>query len=223
MICKNFRYKGNKTKPNNVSQLICSSNISTKTCQSDSIRTDEIDIAIRNQMDTIIKNKELFFIALKDSFYSRKQYKLDTKELSNTEGRLSAYKEKLEMLSTSNDSIYKLELIEDIKSHIESLEQSKAKLENKCVTEYDFEKYKLKFTNIFRNIESNKGNINEIDFRALFTKVIIQSKEHITFIIGDTKNIENFDFYKAKLYFETKHEYLVRKTRFILQYGIKYT
>ena len=74
--------------------------------------------------------------------------------------------------------------------------------------------------NELRALPNHIEDIEQIDYRKLLLVMVIRKRDNLTFIVGD-KGVEKIkDFKSIKLIFKGKHQYKIRKTRFITSFGI---
>lgn len=216
---KTYRYKGKPSKVyNNSSILICSSNISKKGCQSEVIRTDEVDTAIKNQIDIISKNQDKFFHALKEAFFIRKGYKEDSQELEATQRKIGAYTQKLKSLLDSSNE-FKQELEKEILIQISKLQQKETALQNRFKTIYDYAKYEYRFKQFLKQYQNKNIEYEELDYKKFFDKIIVYNKNKIIFTIGSNNRINKVKE-NSKVILNSQHGYLIRKTYNTFKYSV---
>lgn len=177
-----------------------------------------IDKAINEQIIKILDNKDSFFNPLNKAFYNRQEYKSGLLELKQTQGKISAYKEQLQALKDSNGEFTK-ELDNEINEQLIHLEQQKVILDNKFKTIYDYDKFVYKYSSFIKIYIDSEKDLNNIDFKQLFSKVVVINRDKLIFIIGNNCKTTSFNS-SIKTIFNGSLKYEIRKTDHILKYGI---
>lgn len=103
-------------------------------------------------------------------------------------------------------------------NQINGLIKQRTELQNKVVITENYRDRANKIINNLKELPDEYGDIEEIDFKSVFSKAVIVSKELIYFIVGNG-NIENPPL-DPKLLFTSSIEYKVRKTSFATHFGI---
>ncbi|MDF2699999.1 MAG: hypothetical protein K0Q49_1555 [Haloplasmataceae bacterium] len=106
----------------------------------------------------------------------------------------------------------------EIKNQIRKKLVHKVNLENDLLTKYNVDAYVLKIKNLIKSYKSI-SKVEEFPFRELFTKVIVESRDNIIFIIGKRDNFSDMDFDNSGI-LNGEITYSVRKTHFKTSHNI---
>ncbi len=138
-------------------------------------------------------------------------------EIEATQGQITALRAKLEKLKEIHDD-YAEALKEEISNEIVEKTQLKMKMQTELLISDSAENRASKIISLIRKLPSKLESIEDLNFRDILSRVIVKSKDQIWFIIGND-NVTNVSL-KSKSIFNSKVEYMVRKTKFTLNFGV---
>jgi site-specific DNA recombinase len=210
---KNFNFKNNNAgKKWATRQLICASNKNRKTCCADTLFCDVVDQQIVNQVNIILSNKDYFLTALKEALENDPAVINAKEELKQTQAELDALEARYESLKHLEDE-FSLTVINELKTQIRDKKIIKVNLENDLLTKLNVDAFVNKIKNLIKPFKSIT-NVDEFPFRELFSKVIVESRDNIGFVIGRSRNYNNIQL-KQQGVLNGSIDYVIRKSRFL--------
>ena len=109
-------------------------------------------------------------------------------------------------------------LKDEIKNEI--IEKTKIKMKHQCelLLSESVDSKAIEIINLIKKLSAEIKSIDDFDFRVIFKRLIIKSKDHLLFILGNY-DVSKVDL-KRKPIFNSKVEYYVRRTKYTTNFGI---
>ena len=196
--------------------IVCRSNRASKLCKGDNYPLDVFKLMLAKQLKILKSNIPSLKEALNIEFEKNKE-NINLEELDDLNGQIESLRSKYNEIKERHDDFFK-SLQEETVTRINELIVKRNEIQNKIVYQ---EGFKERVKTLVDNIKTSPDEIddfNVLNFRAIFSKAIVVSKDLIYFVIGD-KDLKSPPL-KPKLYFKSSNEYKVRKTKFTTQFGI---
>lgn len=196
--------------------LYCGSNKSRRLCsKSESVFVDDLDLIIPMQAKILKDNEYLLKTALVEAFQdNRIDEQKDRLEALARETK--ALREKLSKVSRIKDESINI-LKEEIRKQISEKGMERMKIENDMLTSVNPEARARSVIAELRRFPNAKS-IGNLDFRSLFKKVVICSRDKLVFILGS----EDMTKLPKKMVptFTGSYKYKIRKTSYVCVFGI---
>ncbi len=209
-ICnERFRHKINNTgTPYQREMLQCTSNESKKVCPADTLFISAFEKIIQKQIKFILQNQKMFLQLAESAFINDKALLSLTKKKEALEAKINALVSKLEF--NDDGTSFSTLVVSEIENKLQDLRIEYSLVTNKLLTEYNFD---IKFDTlkkVLKEIKDLNGDYETFDYKKIFSKVIINSRKDIVFVLNFRSNIENDKIKNTVLKDETEH--LIRKT-----------
>lgn len=209
-VCnERFRHKINNTgTPYQREMLQCTSNESKKVCPADTLFISAFEKIIQKQIKLILQNQKMFLQLAESAFINDKALLSLTKKKEALEAKINALVSKLEL--NDDGTSFSTLVISEIENKLQDLRIDYSLVTNKLLTEYNFD---IKFDalkKVLKEIKDLNGDYESFDYKKIFSKVIINSRKDIVFVLNFRSNIENDKIKNTVLKDETEH--LIRKT-----------
>ena len=209
-VCnERFRHKINNTgTPYQREMLQCTSNESKKVCPADTLFISAFEKIIQKQIKLILQNQKMFLQLAESAFINDKALLSLTKKKEALEAKINALVSKLEF--NDDGTSFSTLVISEIENKLQDLRIEYSLVTNKLLTEYNFD---IKFDalkKVLKEIKDLNGDYESFDYKKIFSKVIINSRKDIVFVLNFRSNIENDKIKNTVLKDETEH--LIRKT-----------
>ena len=209
-VCnERFRHKINNTgTPYQREMLQCTSNESKKVCPADTLFISAFEKIIQKQIKLILQNQKMFLQLAESAFINDKALLSLTKKKEALEAKINALVSKLEF--NDDGTSFSTLVISEIENKLQDLRIDYSLVTNKLLTEYNFD---IKFDalkKVLKEIKDLNGDYESFDYKKIFSKVIINSRKDIVFVLNFRSNIENDKIKNTVLKDETEH--LIRKT-----------
>ena len=205
-------YNGAKTKQ----YLTCASNQERKICKNDNIFIEQFNDAVITEIKLLKDNLQPFKKALIQEF-SRNEINTQQNEIEATEGQISALRLKLEKLSSMHDDFAEA-LKKEIENNIIELTKAKMKLQSDLLLTDSAESRASEIISAIKKAPIDTKSLDDGEFRNIFSRAIVKDKEHLILVIGNP-DVSNFNL-KTPTLFSTKIEYIIRRTKCVLNFGI---
>lgn len=196
--------------------LTCSSNQNTKRCKNGNIHTDIFNQALLKQLSILRDNLMPLKSALIQAFTSPEAINQKS-EIDATQAQITALRLKLEKLNGMHDE-YAEALKEEISDEIIEKTRIKMRMQTDLIASDSAEYRASRIITLLRKLPSKIDTIEDINFKEIISRVIVKSRDHIWFVIGNN-DVEKVSL-KSKSIFNSKIEYTVRKTKNELNFGI---
>lgn len=209
-ICnERFRHKINNTgTPYQREMLQCTSNESKKVCPADTLFISAFEKIIQKQIKLILQNQKMFLQLAESAFINDKVLLSLTKKKEALEAKINALVSKLEF--NDDGTSFSTLVISEIENKLQDLRIEYSLVTNKLLTEYNFD---IKFDalkKVLKELKDLNGDYESFDYKKIFSKVIINSRKDIVFVLNFRSNIENDKIKNTVLNDVTEH--LIRKT-----------
>ncbi len=209
-VCnERFRHKINNTgTPYQREMLQCTSNESKKVCPADTLFISAFEKIIQKQIKLILQNQKMFLQLAESAFVNDKALLSLTKKKEALEAKINALVSKLEF--NDDGTSFSTLVISEIENKLQDLRIEYSLVTNKLLTEYNFD---IKFDalkKVLKEMKDLNGDYETFDYKKIFSKVIINSRKDIVFVLNFRSNIENDKIKNTVLKDETEH--LIRKT-----------
>ena len=195
--------------------LMDSSNRETTLCRkSQSVYVDVLERVIIEQIKILNSNLPLFKESIIKSIENNEQLQLLIQESEKSGAELKILKERINSLDCSLEA--NVALFNALNSQIKELATNIAMLETKIL----IEKSSINTDSIIKSIKdaNNITDINNIDFRNIFSKVVVINRDKLIFVIGDI-NMEKINE-NTKTIFNGTINHQERATIFTTEFGI---
>lgn len=209
---KTNHYNGVKTKQ----YLMCASNQERKVCKSDNIFIEQFDEALIKELELLKDNLPALKRALIQEF-SISESNTQQTEIEATQGQIDALRLKLEKLKSMHDEFAEA-LKKEIENNIIELTKIKMKIQSDLLL---LDSAEARANDIITAIKKTPAEINSIedfDFKSIFSRAVVKNKEHLIFLIGNS-DASKINLKQTPL-FTSKVEYMIRRTKCILNFGI---
>jgi DNA invertase Pin-like site-specific DNA recombinase len=216
---RSFHMKTNKIGSDfAIRYLQCSSNKLQKKCISETISCRVLDQQIIQQTNLIIKNKNIFIKSLTEALNQDNRIIQAKADLNRTQAQIEAIKLKLGSLEEATDEFHQ-KVITQLQIDLQELKINEASIKNKLATELNVDAFILEIMTILKPYQYPITSIFEFPYKKFFSKVIIQERDQILFVVGLRKDYENLK--KSHKYFlPGVVSYKIRKTEFESKHGI---
>jgi DNA invertase Pin-like site-specific DNA recombinase len=209
-VCnERFRHKINNTgTPYQREMLQCTSNESKKVCPADTLFISAFEKIIQKQIKLILQNQKMFLQLAESAFINDKALLSLTKKKEALEAKINALVSKLEF--NDDGTSFSTLVVSEIENKLQDLRIEYSLVTNKLLTEYNFD---IKFDalkKVLKEIKDLNGDYETFDYKKIFSKVIINSRKDIVFVLNFRSNIENDKIKNTVLNDVTEH--LIRKT-----------
>lgn len=209
-IVKTNHYNGQPTHKH----LMCYSNHQYKLCKSENYPLDVFKQILTKQIKILKANIPSFNELLIDKFNKDEQEPIIEK--------IKALDNQIELLRTKYNDIkdyhddYFASLQRETLSKIGELTKERADLQNSVATKTPSERAK-ELINKLKAIPDEFDDVENIDFKSVFSKAVIVDKGLIYFVIGDGE-LTNPPL-RPELFFKSSVEYKIRKSVFSTKFG----
>ncbi|PKK98609.1 MAG: recombinase family protein [Tenericutes bacterium HGW-Tenericutes-2] len=216
---KNFNMKTNKIGSEFASRYLqCSSNKLQKKCISETISCHVIDQQMIQQINLIIQNKNDFIKSLTEALNSDIRIIQAKSDLNQTQAKIKAVESKLELIKDSSDEFHQT-VLSQLNKDLYELKITEAMITNKLITEMNVDAFILEIKQILKPHQKPVSMLSEFPYKSLFSKIIIQSRDQIIFVLGMRNDYENIEI-PGSLYLPGVVSYNIRKTAFQSTHGI---
>lgn len=195
--------------------LTCYSNHQAKLCKSENYPFITFKEILAKQTKILKSNISSFREVLIDEYSSVKEEPIQP-QIDALNSQIESLRNKYNDIKNHHDDFF-TSLQNETIQEINELIAKRSSLQQKIVSSNPSQRAK-EIINALKALPDDFDDIENIDFKTLFSKAIIVNKELIYFIISDTEIKE--PPLNPKLYFKSAIEYKVRKSRFTTQFGI---
>jgi len=216
--CKSYyrirtqRYNGQPTKK----VLVCASNVQSKLCKNDNIFVDVLNDSIMKELSILKDNIQPLKKAMLEAFSDNGG--IDRENLIEAlEAKIKALREKLKKLNDMHTE-YGYELSKEIESKITNLTKDKMRIQSELLVTESAEARASNIIRKLKDINANPESIDDVDFKSVFSRVIVKNKAEILFVIGNPEVVRSV--VKDKGTFGSKVDYRVRKTTYSMHFGL---
>lgn len=168
-------------------------------------------------MNLILTNKEYFLTALKEALENDPAVIIAKEELKRTEAELEALEARYETLEHLDDD-FSLTVLNELKTQIRYKRITKANLENELLTKWNVDAFVNKIKNLIKPYKTI-NSVDEFPFRELFSKVIVENRDNIIFVVGKNTSFNKMNLKQTGI-FSQDVKYLIRKTTFISKFKL---
>jgi DNA invertase Pin-like site-specific DNA recombinase len=190
------------------SMMHCRSNKSKKLCESDKVSLKVFDQQLLKMINSIIKNKKELLSKYKTHLDSSNERKKLIKRKDLLLHKLNPYLLTLNTINSSDD--FNAIVESRVKEKIKPVRSEIISIDNLLLTKYNTLDHYTRIKKLLHNYTSPITEISEFPFKELFSKVIVDSKDNIKFVVGSRDDYNNFNSKKKGLYSQST-DYLMRK------------
>ena len=218
---RSFHMKTNKIGSDfAIRYLQCSSNKLQKKCISDTISCHVLDQQIIQQINLMIKNKNIFIKSLTEALNEDNRIIQAKADLKETQAQIDALNLRFSSLGEATDDFHQI-VITQLQVDLDVLKIKEASIENRLSTEMNVEAYIHEMKSILKPYQKSIESISEFPYKQVFSKIIIQERNQILFIVGLRNDI--VDIHKnLNLFLPGSVSYKIRKTEFRSIHGIHF-
>lgn len=210
-MVKTNHYCGRKTNQH----LMCYSNHKTKLCKSENYPLIPFKEIVLKQLKILKDNISPFKAILTDELSQTKEEPMEPK-IKALNDQIEYLRNKYNEIKDQHDDFF-TSLQEETLSQINELVLKRTSLQNQLNEKVDYQVKIKEIINTLKSIPSSVDNIEDVNFKAIFSRAVIVDKNLIYFIIG---NGDIKPPLRPKLLFKSQITYQVRKTKFTTQFGI---
>lgn len=210
-LVKTNHYNGQPTHKH----LMCYSNHKTKLCKSENYPLDVFKQILSKQIKILKSNIPSLNELLIDKFTKDEQEPIIEK-IKALDNQIESLRIKYNDIKDYHDD-YFTSLQKETLSMIGELTKERTDLQNSVSTKTPSEKAK-EIINRLKALPDDFDDIENIDFKSVFSKAVIVDKGLIYFVIGDGELIN--PPLRPELFLKSSIEYKIRKSVFTTQFGI---
>ena len=210
-IVKTNHYNGQPTHKH----LMCYSNHQYKLCKSDNYPLDVFKQILTKQIKILKSNISSLNELLIDKFSKDEQEPIIEK-IKALDSQIESLRIKYNDIKDYHDD-YFASLQRETLNKIGELTKERTELQNSVSTKTPTEKAK-ELINKLKAIPDDFDDVENIDFKSVFSKAVIVDKSLIYFVIGDGELVS--PPLRPELFFKSSIEYKIRKSVFTTQFGI---
>lgn len=211
-MVKTNHYNGEPSKKH----LMCYSNHKTKLCKSENYPFVTFKEIIGKQLKILKSNISTFKECLITEF-SKVDKDSTTEDISSINSQIDTLRKKYEDIKDFHDDFFS-SLQRETLNQINALIKDRTEIQNKILVTENYRDRTNKIINNLKALPDDYEDVEEIDFKSVFSRAIIVNKELIYFIVGN-KDIKKPPL-DPKLLFTSSIEYKVRKSSFNTTFGI---
>ena len=137
---------------------------------------------------------------------------------TQTKAKIKAIESKLELIGNTTDDFHQI-VLSQLNKDLHELKITEAMLTNKLITEMNVDTFILEIKQILKPHQKPVSMLSEFPYKSLFSKIIIQSRDQIVFIVGMRNDYENIKI-SDNLFLTGVVSYNIRKTAFQSTHGI---
>ena len=216
---RSFHMKTNKIGSDFASRYLqCSSNKLQKKCISETVSCHVLDQQIIQQINLMIKNKDIFIKSLTEALNEDSRIIEAKVDLKRTQAQIEATKLKLSSLEETNDEFHK-QVNTQLQIDLQELKIKEACIKNKLATDMNVDAFIHEMKTIIKPYQQSITSISEFPYKQVFSKIIIQDRDQILFVIGLRNDYENIQK-NLSLFLPGSVSYKIRKTGFESKHGI---
>lgn len=149
--------------------------------------------------------------------FSKNEANTQEAEIEATQGQINALRLKLDKLNSMHDEFAEA-LKKEIENNIIELTKAKMKLQSDLLLTDSAESRANEIITAIKKTPAEINSIEDFDFKNIFSRAVVKNKEHLIFLIGDS-DASKINI-KATPLFSSKIEYMVRRTKCVLNFGI---
>ncbi len=168
--------------------LTCSSNKIKRQCNNETIPTEVIDEIVINLCNAILSNRQHYFELLKKGLNHLYTDDPRTEELDELIEKINSLEEQVEQTKDKND-IFFARVRTEMKKEITQLTNKKLEIENTLCSSFNIDMFVSNMKNLLRPYEK-VSDIKEIPFKMIFSKLIINDRRELIFIVGNPRKID---------------------------------
>jgi len=210
-IVKTNHYNGQPTHKH----LMCYSNHQYKLCKSENYPLDVFKQILTKQIKILKANIPSLNELLIDKFNKDKQEPI-IENIKALDNQIESLRAKYNDIKDYHDD-YFTSLQKETLNKIGELTKERADLQNSVTTKTPSERAK-ELINKLKAIPDDFDDVENIDFKSVFSKAVIVDKGLIYFVIGDGE-LTNPPL-RPELFFKSSIEYKIRKSVFTTQFGV---
>lgn len=192
------------------------SNHKTKLCKSENYPLVPFKKMIEKQVGILKSNLNVFKECLIAEF-SKPNKDSTVENIASINTQINELRKKYDDIKDFHDDFFS-SLQKETLNQINELIKERTELQNKVVATDNYRDRVNRIINNLKELPDDYGDIEEIDFKSVFSKAVIVSKELIYFVVGNGE-IENPPL-NPKLLFTSSIKYKVRKSFFGTTFGI---
>ena len=213
---KNYQLLNNKNGSLYSKQnFACSSNKYKKECNSMPLSKLVFDEALLSLINGIIKNKYSFINELTKRLNSNSIYLESLENHNSNQAKIKEMRESLIQLENTQIEFEK-RVRSEIKASLQALALSDSNIYKKLATSLNINKFIEDRKKLLSKHFNLISDINDFNFRDFFSKVIVYSREHISFKLGFNNN--EADDLEPLVSGEVP--FTIRKTEYLLKYDV---
>lgn len=210
-IVKTNHYNGQPTHKH----LMCYSNHQYKLCKSDNYPLDVFKQILTKQIKILKSNIPSLNELLIDKFSKDEQEHIIEK-IKSLDSQIESLRVKYNDIKDYHDD-YFVSLQKETLNKIGELTKERTELQNSFSTKTPSERTK-EVINKLKSLPDDFDDVENIDFKSVFSRAVIVDKGLIYFVIGDGE-LTNPPL-RPELFFKSSIEYKIRKSVFTTQFGV---
>jgi DNA invertase Pin-like site-specific DNA recombinase len=216
---RSFHMKTNKIGSDFASRYLqCSSNKLQKKCISETVSCHVLDQQIIQQINLIIKNKNIFIKSLTEALNEDSRINEAKDDLKRTQAQIEATKLKLSSLEETTDEFHK-QVNTQLQIDLQELKIKEACIKNKLTTDMNVDAFIHEMNTIIKPYQQPITSISEFPYKQVFSKIIIQDRNQIIFVVG-LRNDYDYIQNNLSLFLPGSVSYKIRKTEFESKQGV---
>ena len=197
--------------------FVCASNSSSKRCKSDNLAVSTMESAILKALEFIRINSSSLKRELEGIYVDEDTSALN-ESLERVESKINDLRAKYSKFKDQTGEFYD-EIKKEINAEIRELAKEKLLIQNEMAIASSSGFRIKKIMDAVKRIPAELTSIDDFDFRQVFPRAIIKSKDYVFLVMGN-QNIEGIKKNQLIPTFETSVDYKVRKTMFKCKIGI---
>lgn len=214
---KNFQHRTNhRGTEYSLHMMQCKTNKYKTECESDRISLQVFNNQLLQMINTIIANKKDVLRRYKSYLQKQPERNKIIKKKVKLQEKLKPLLKHFETLNSKDE--FDMIIYNNLKAKITPIRNKITWIDNQLLTEFNIDAQYNFLNNILNNYSNEINNIEDFPFRDVFSKVIVQSKEDIKFIIGNRTDYVNFNR-KQRMY-NLVSFYKVRKRTYETNSGL---